>query len=75
MKTAIYYFSGTGNSLKIATDLGEKLGDSEIIPIFEDSFDNNLFKFVIHTPPEVIGWRMIGLQLWIKNLKKGQKRY
>jgi len=33
MKTAIYYFSGTGNSLKIATDLGERLGDSEIIPI------------------------------------------
>ena len=33
MKTTIYYFSGTGNSLKIAKDLCEKLEDSELIPI------------------------------------------
>jgi len=29
----IYYFSGTGNSLKIARDLSEKLDRCEIIPI------------------------------------------
>ena len=33
MKTVIYYFSGTGNSLKIAKDLAAKLDDSELIPI------------------------------------------
>ncbi len=33
MKTTIYYFSGTGNSLKIARDLAEMLDDSELIPI------------------------------------------
>jgi ferredoxin len=33
MKTTIYWFSGTGNSLKIAKDLAEKLEDTELIPI------------------------------------------
>lgn len=33
MKTIIYYFTGTGNSLKIARDLANELGDAEIIPI------------------------------------------
>jgi ferredoxin/flavodoxin len=33
MKTTIYYFSGTGNSLKIARNLAVKLKDTELIPI------------------------------------------
>ena len=33
MKVTIYFFTGTGNSLKIAKDLAEKLKDSELIPI------------------------------------------
>ncbi len=33
MKTVIYYFSGTGNSLKFAKDLSDKLEKSEIVPI------------------------------------------
>lgn len=33
METTIYFFTGTGNSLKIAKDLAEKLEDSELIPI------------------------------------------
>ncbi|MFX1256885.1 MAG: EFR1 family ferrodoxin [Promethearchaeota archaeon] len=33
MKTTIYYFSGTGNSLKIARDLSEKLEECELVPI------------------------------------------
>ncbi len=33
MKTKIYYFSGTGNSLKIARDLCEKLEECELISI------------------------------------------
>ncbi|UCC19935.1 MAG: EFR1 family ferrodoxin [Promethearchaeota archaeon] len=33
MKTSIYYFTGTGNSLKIAIDLAERLEDSKLIPI------------------------------------------
>jgi ferredoxin len=33
METTIYFFTGTGNSLKIAKVLNEKLKDSELIPI------------------------------------------
>ncbi|NVM46816.1 MAG: 4Fe-4S binding protein [Candidatus Lokiarchaeota archaeon] len=33
MKTTIYYFTGTGNSLKLAKDLSEKLNESELVPI------------------------------------------
>lgn len=33
MKTTIYYFSGTGNSLKVTKDLAERLEDTELIPI------------------------------------------
>ena len=33
MKTTIFYFSGTGNSLKVAQDLAVKLGDSNIVSI------------------------------------------
>lgn len=33
MKNKLFYFSGTGNSLKVARDLADALGDAEIIPI------------------------------------------
>jgi len=33
MKTTLFYFTGTGNSLQIANNLCEELGDCELIPI------------------------------------------
>ena len=33
MQTTIYYFTGTGNSLKVAKDLAQKLKECELIPI------------------------------------------
>jgi len=33
MKTTIYYFSGTGNSLKIARNIAERLEKCELVPI------------------------------------------
>lgn len=33
MATEIYFFTGTGNSLKIAKSIGEELNDCELIPI------------------------------------------
>jgi ferredoxin/flavodoxin len=33
MKTAIYYFTGTGNSLAVAKELAKELGGAEIFPI------------------------------------------
>jgi ferredoxin len=42
MKTTIYYFSGTGNSLKVAQDLAERLKDAELIPIAKIWQEKNL---------------------------------
>ena len=33
MKTTIYFFTGTGNSLKIAKNISEKLEDCDLVPI------------------------------------------
>ncbi len=33
MKTTLYYFSGTGNSLVVARDIAAALGDTELIPV------------------------------------------
>jgi flavodoxin len=33
MSTAIYYFSGTGNSLHVARELQQRLPESRLIPI------------------------------------------
>jgi len=41
MKTTIYCFSGTGNSLKVAKDIATGLKDTEIIQICKDNMDIN----------------------------------
>lgn len=41
MRTTIYYFSGTGNSLKVAKDISAQLKDTEIIQICKENMDNN----------------------------------
>lgn len=33
MKTTLFYFSGTGNSLKVARDLAVELGNADIVPV------------------------------------------
>lgn len=33
MNTTLYYFSGTGNSLKLAKDLANQIGDCQLVPI------------------------------------------
>jgi len=42
MKTTIYYFTGTGNSLKIAKSLSEKLDECELVPIAKVWEDDQL---------------------------------
>ncbi|NRV63944.1 flavodoxin [Clostridium beijerinckii] len=38
MNTTIYYFSGTGNSLKVANDLSNQLTDSKIVKISKKQY-------------------------------------
>ncbi len=40
--TTIYYFTGTGNSLKIAKEISDKLGDCELIPIARERKRKNI---------------------------------
>lgn len=44
MKTVIYYFSGTGNSLAVAKKISAGLGDCELVPVAS----------LIHAPGEII---------------------
>ena len=41
MKSTIYCFSGTGNSLKVAKDVAEGLGDTEIIQMCTKNMNIN----------------------------------
>ena len=43
MTTTIYYFTGTGNSLKIAKSLSEKLEECELVPIAKIWEEDKLF--------------------------------
>lgn len=42
MKTIIYYFTGTGNSLYIAKEVSEYLGDCELAPIVKALREDNI---------------------------------
>lgn len=35
MKTVIFWFSGTGNSLAVAKELANQCGDTELVPVFQ----------------------------------------
>jgi ferredoxin len=64
MKNIIFYFSGTGNSLKVAKDLAEKIKDTELIRITSDtnykkdlnSYDRIGFVFPVYAwgPPLLV---------------------
>ncbi|PKM94632.1 MAG: hypothetical protein CVU84_08935 [Firmicutes bacterium HGW-Firmicutes-1] len=49
-KNIIYYFSGTGNSLSIAMELAEKLGEAALIPVL--SIDSD---YMISSEVETVG--------------------
>jgi len=60
MKTDIYYYSGTGNSLWTARRLAEELGDAELHPIskIKGSSKNSLIwcRFLLHFPSLSLYW-------------------
>ncbi len=42
MKTIIYFFTGTGNSLKVAKDIQKDIGDTQLIRICKESTDHTI---------------------------------
>lgn len=68
MKTNIYYFSGTGNSLNVARLMAAELEDSEVIPIsnvIDSEIDPSFDRIGIIFP--VYGW---GLPLIVRDFLK-----
>jgi len=77
MKTMLYYFSGTGNSLKAARDIAAKLGDTQLVAIrkpFPQTIDISADRIGIVFP--VYMW---GLPLMVKEfagrLNAGADKY
>lgn len=71
MKSVIYYFSATGNSLVVARDLSEGLGGAEVLPMTralkygqDDSYDIIGIVFPVY---------MFGLPLIVANFLKAMK--
>lgn len=77
MKNIIYYFTGTGNSLVVARDIAEKLGDVELIPIAKaikcsPSVDAERIGIVF--PVYIWGYPLIVAE-FIKKLKLTKDKY
>jgi ferredoxin len=70
MKTKIYYFSGTGNSLKVARDLAEKI-DAETIPIISVKDDIDEDKIGIVFPVYEFGLPSIVVE-FLKKIKNSR---
>lgn len=77
MKTSIYYFTGTGNSLKVAKDLSERLGETTLISIpkaMELEIDTSSDSIGIVFP--VYCWGMpLMVTEFIKKLRREHAKY
>ncbi len=49
MSTEIFYFSGTGNSLRVAQEIAERIGDTKVIPM------GAALEYNLSNPPERVG--------------------
>ena len=63
MKNAIFYFSGTGNSLSVATSIAERIGDCEIVDIAKVNGDANTVRSMMANATERLGF-VFPLYFW-----------
>lgn len=78
MDSVIYYFSGTGNSLKVAKDIASKLGNTDLIKIHSNTTDyesNISYKKVGIVFPVYYYGLPIVVQKFVKNLKLDSSAY
>jgi len=78
MSTVIYYFTGSGNSLKIAKDIQNQLGDTKLVRICQENMENRDasdadrigFVFPVHGRglPQMV-------KQFVENLHVGQGKY
>jgi ferredoxin/flavodoxin len=78
MDSVIYYFSGTGNSLKVAKDLSSKLGSTELIKICSNTADQSCnagYKKVGIVFPVYYYGLPLMVREFVKNLKLDPSTY
>lgn len=77
MKRVIYYFSGTGNSLKVAKDVAEEINNVEIIKICKDNMDidSTLFNKIGFVFPVYASGMPLLVKEFINNVKISNKAY
>lgn len=78
MESVIYYFSATGNSLKVAKDLGSKLGNTKLIKICKDNLlqvQQNSYKKVGIVFPVYYYGLPVMVKEFVKNLKLDAEAY
>lgn len=77
MKTTIFYFSGTGNSLVVARHIADKLDNTEIIPIakvIDEKLDLSADRIGIVFPVYMWGLPLI-IADFIKKIKTDKDKY
>ena len=78
MSTVIYYFTGTGNSLKIARDIAAALGDATLVPVAQAvkqvSIDPKTDSIGIVFPVYMWGMPLI-MSDFVKKLAAGSSAY
>lgn len=77
MTTTLFYFSGTGNSLKVARDLAAELGDTNIVSIpkaIKETLDLSAKHIGIIFPVYMFGLPLI-VKEFIKKLHPAKGRY
>jgi ferredoxin len=77
MSTAIFYFSGTGNCLKVARDLARELGDADIFNIakvIDKEIDLTADRIGIIYPVYMFGMPLI-VTRFVRQLKAAQNKY
>jgi len=77
MNTTIFYFTGTGNSLKVARDLAKELGDAAIVSIpkvINKEIDLSAERIGIVYPVYMFGMPLI-VSRFIKQLKADKNKY
>ena len=77
MRTTIFYFTGTGNCLKVAHDLAKELGDTEIISIpkvINSEIDLSVDRIGIIYPVYMFGMPLI-VSKFINKLKTAKEKY
>ena len=69
MRTVIFYFSGTGNCLKVARDLASELGNTELIPVAKAIKDKA--KVLVECIGIIYPVYMFGMPLIVKKFREG----